>query len=240
MRIFLNALEMIKEVEREIYEMGIKYQSKTVQDKQVGNDPDFETLELYGYAYKLKHLDGLDMFNAVKYQRGEDRNYLDWMLAEGLERVIPKPNIPLNPGKAWKVRKHFWEKFIRDGLFSYTYADRFFNQIPVVINELSLRPETRQAMITMYDRHDDMLNWGGHDRVPCSVSYQFINRDGALHVIYNQRSCDFVNFFIADVYFTYVLLCNIATIVGLEVGSLTHFLGSLHAFRGDLKGKEIF
>ena len=236
----MNALEMVKEVERDLFEMGIRYQSKTVQDKNVADDPEFETLELYGYAYKLKNPSRQGFLDAILYQRGQDNNYLEWMLAEGKERTNPPREMSLNPGEAWRIREDFWGRFIRDGLFSYTYASRFKNQIPCVVNELKLRPNTRQAMITMYDRHEDMLNWGGHDRVPCSVSYQFIARDDKLHVIYNQRSCDFVNFFIADIYFTNILLEYIAFETGYDMGDITHFLGSLHAFRGDLKGKEIF
>jgi thymidylate synthase len=240
MRIFLNPLEMIKEVERELYEMGLRYQSETVQDKQVGNDPDFETLELYGYCYKLKHLSEKGLFEAVEWQRGQDPEYLTWMIDEGEERVNPPAGMPLNPGMAWRKRENFWKGYIRGNLFSYTYSSRFFNQIPLVINELKEHPRTRQAIIQMYNSHEDMLNWGGRDRVPCSLNYQFINRDGALHVKYDQRSCDFCNFFIADVYFTYILLRYIAQRTALAVGGLTHTIGSLHAFRGDLKGKEIF
>lgn len=239
MRIYLNPTEMVKEVERDLFEMGIKYQSKTVQDKNVADDPDFQTLELFGYAYKLKNVEATSFYDAVYYQRGQDPDYVEWMIAEGKERTNPFVG-NLNPGLAWRIREDFWQGYIRDGIFSYTYSSRFIKQIPLVINELMSRPDTRQAIITMYDRHEDMLNWGGHDRVPCSVSYQFIARDEKLNVIYNQRSCDFVNFFLADVYFTVVLLEYIAKMTGFIVGDFTHFLGSLHTFRGDLKGKDIF
>lgn len=43
MRIYQNIEEMVKEVERDLYEMGITYTSKTVQDQKV----ELQTLEIW-------------------------------------------------------------------------------------------------------------------------------------------------------------------------------------------------
>jgi thymidylate synthase len=231
-------MEMVKEVERDLYEMGVRYQTSTVQDQQVANDPNFQTIELFGYAYTIKQVCHFDFQDAVEYMDHDER-YYDWMRREANERT----NLQLddkNPGHAWKHRADFWGQYLRNGVFAYSYAERWHHQIPYVIRELRARPHTRQAIITMYDRHDDLLSWGGNDRVPCSLTYQFIQRDGQLHIIYNQRSCDFVKFFIADIYFTMRLLSHVSAHTGIEAGDLTHFLGSLHAFAGDLKDKDIF
>lgn len=235
MRIYQDALEMIKEVERDLFEMGIRYQSDTVQDKDVSSDPGYETLELQGYAYKLAptgvHGEYANLEAMLKYNK--EPEFVNWARAEAHERV---DGLSKNPGEAWKRRAEFWKPFLRNGQFSYTYSERWTEQFDYVFHELRQRPNTRQAVITMYDRHQDMMNWGGIDRVPCSLSYQFLIRQGALHVIYTMRSCDFVNFFQADVYCTITLLCNMANELGVEFGSLTHFIGSLHAFKKDLAG----
>jgi thymidylate synthase len=94
--------------------------------------------------------------------------------------------------------------------------------------------------MTMYDVHQDMMNWGGRDRVPCSLTYQFIVRDGTLTLVYNQRSCDFIKFFASDVFITCELLSYVAEMLNVKVGRFVHFLGSLHAFAGDLEGRDIF
>lgn len=241
MRIFTDAMEMVKEVERDLYEMGTVYQTATVQDQHVEDNPDFQTKELCGYAYMLLDFDEDSLVEMAKYS-----GYLDgkesWLFQESDERLFktPSPVEPLNPGNAWKQNKELWEKFIRNGVFSYSYAERWQAQLPYIIRELQTKPNTRQAIMTMYDRHEDMLNWGGYDRVPCSVSYQFMLREDKLVVIYNQRSCDFVKFFGADVFFTVQLLQYVARKIGKEPGQFIHFLGSLHAFAGDLKGKDIF
>ena len=72
------------------------------------------------------------------------------------------------------------------------------------------------------------------------MSYQFISRDDKLNIIYNQRSCDFVNHFVFDVFFAIQLLLHVAAKTKNEVGDFIHFLGSLHAFEKDMKGRGIF
>lgn len=233
MRIFQDCLEMIKEVERDLAEMGVRYQSYSVQDKIVKDDPDYQTLELIGYAYKIQSQD--DMFKKlepmVEYKK--DDKYKAWLMNEIDDRLW---GTNLNPGQAWKVRKTFWEPFLRNGRFSYTYAERWREQLTYVISELKNVPESRQVILTMYDRHQDMMNWRGLDRVPCSLTYQFLVRNKQLHGIYSMRSCDFINFFQADVFCTLELMRFIAGHLDIPVGSFTHFIGSLHAFKKDMEG----
>lgn len=239
MRIYLNVMEMVKEVERDLFEMGTRYQTETVQDQKTAGDDGYKTIELFGYTYilqtsKLSINDWGKFFKFANYS-GE---WQAWIIAETEERL--SPSLDRNPGESWIMAKKFWEQFIRDGKFSYTYGERWGEQLSYIIHELEQRPNSRQAIMTMYDRHQDMMNWGGRDRVPCSLTYQFIIRNEALNLIYNQRSCDFVKFFPADIYFTCQLLYYVADHLKLKYGQLFHFLGSLHAFARDLEGREIF
>jgi hypothetical protein len=238
MRIFISCDEMVREVERDLFEMGSRYQSDTVQDQKVSGDPKFQTIELAGYAYRISSPDPGEIIGMTDYF-DYDEDYCKWMIQEAAERLHGGP-FPLNPGAAWALRDDFWARFIRNGVFSYSYAERWMAQIPYIVRELQAKPNTRQAILTMYDRHDDMLNWGGFDRVPCSVSYQFMLRENKLDVIYNQRSCDFMNFFLADIFFTVKLMEHVAACIGKETGDFVHFLGSLHAFAGDLEDRKIF
>ena len=234
MRIYNDALEMVKEVERDLFEMGIRYQTETVQDQHVKDDPGFQTIELFGYTYTLKKFDKLLEMNVHM-----DAHHV-WINSENFERLIEPPFPNMNPGHAWKKYPALWEKFLRDGKFSYSYTERWNEQLSYVINELKLRPNSRQVIMTMYDRHQDMMNWGGRDRVPCSLTYQFLIRDGKLNLLYSQRSCDFITFFAADVYLTIQLLLYVAEWVDVEPGFFIHFIGSLHAFAKDLEGRNIF
>ena len=245
MRIFQDPMEMIKEVERDLFEMGIRYQSTTVQDQQVENNPDFMTIELMGYTYALIGFEGLNKM--VKYLD----NNLVWATKEGDERLCildPMRSTDCNPGMAWLYDEKRWENFLRDGKFAYSYTERWHYQLPYILSELIRRPNSRQIIMTMYDVHQDLMNWGGQDRVPCSISYHFIARDGKLNIIYNQRSCDFLKFFSTDVYITCMLLANMVNAHNalveedkyLQVGRLIHSVGSLHAFAKDLEGRNIF
>ena len=95
----------------------------------------------------------------------------------------------------------------------------------------------------MYDRHQDIMHWGGTMRVPCSLTYNFLIREGKLTMSYTQRSCDFYQFFQADMFCAIYLMYYVATElqaqgVNVLLGKFTHFIVSLHAFKKDLK--EIF
>ena len=61
-------MEMIKEVERDLVEMGVVYQSATCQDKDVSKNEDWKTMEIFGYTYQLidwdrTTLDSMMMYN---------------------------------------------------------------------------------------------------------------------------------------------------------------------------------
>jgi thymidylate synthase len=190
------------------------------------------TLELNGYVYKLIANNGrfMQLEEMVRYKK--DTLFWEWAKSEAYERVA----LSANPGHAWKIRPEFWTQFLRHDKFAYTYSERFHEQLGYVVNELSRNPETRQAIMTVYDRHQDMMNWGGLDRVPCSISYHFIIRDRKLHLIYSMRSCDFVNFFQADVWCAIVLQNRIANQINVDCGTFTHIINCLHAFKKDLGG----
>jgi thymidylate synthase len=233
MRIYNDAFEMVREVERDLWEMSIRVPSHSMQDKIVENDRDYETVELQAYAYTLTNIDDEHIKKAVNYMKGN----LEWATAELKDRFNPEY---INPGESWKLHADLWEQFIRDGQFAYSYNERFREQLPLLIRELQIRPNSRQAVMTMYDRHQDLNNWGGKDRVPCSMHYQFLTRGGELHMVYVMRSCDFLNHFMHDVFFSTGLLKHVASKVGLKTGTFTHLMGSLHAYNKDMEARGIF
>lgn len=222
--------DMHGEVERDLKEMGIEYVSRSVQDKK-GH---FKTKELLHYAYRLTSKAGWEEL----LQRKQTPDQLAWMQQEIQDRFAEDyrtyGSTQWNPGRAWELNREFWSAFLHDGKFSYTYAERWRPQLPKVIQILRERPDSRHGIIEMWDADVDLKNVGGRKRVPCSMSYQFVIREGKLHAHYVMRSCDFHKFFLMDVYMTWRLAEHIAEEVGVEMGSLTHFIGSLHAFEEDL------
>jgi thymidylate synthase len=233
MRIYNSAFEMVREVERDLWEMGIKVQSETMQDKDVHKDKDYETVEVQGYDYRLTDWTAADIEKMVTYMKGNPL----WLSSEFEDRVS---NMYLNPGYAYVNNVGVWNEYLRDGQFAYTYNERFRGQLSQLIRELAVRPNTRQAVLTVYDWHQDMGNWGGKDRVPCSMYYQFYNREGRTHMIYTMRSCDFLTHFCHDVALALMLLEYVADKLGNPKGMFTHFIGSLHAYHKDMKARGIF
>ena len=234
MRIYSDCLEMVKEVERDLFEMGLKVKSATVQDRVVDGD-EAMTMELNGYCYKIisRNNEFLKKQIMCEYMNLD----IAWIKADFLERVDQHL---INPGKAYLKAENLWGKYVRDGLFQYTYNERIRDQLEYVIFELSKRPNSRQGVITIYDQHNDMRNWGGKARVPCSMYYQFIIRNDKLNLFYTMRSCDFLKHFVGDVALAISLQGYVAKKLGYEVGGFTHFIGSLHSFYKDMKDRGIF
>ena len=228
LRIYKNFKEAISEVERDLVEMGIRVSPKTYQDKNVEYDVGFETLELQNYIYTV--------LNPVRKGIGENQPYCD---VEFKERVAGIEGTPKNPGEAWKTRPDIWREFLSDidGKFAYTYAERYArnDQVNKIIERLTDDPESRQLYVSMWDIYDTSL-LGGISRVPCSLGYLFQVRKGALNMTYLMRSCDFVTHFRNDIYLSACLQEHIANTGGFEIGTFTHWMGSLHIFKRDAQG----
>lgn len=242
MRIFKTAVEARQEILRDLVEMGVVVHNFSYQDKVVEGDPDYDTLEMIGYTYAITSFSPeiwLPLIECCGLS-------LDYISMEFRERTAA---IPRNPGKAWEYRPDVWKEFIqRDGRFHYTYSERMVSAVDAhgerylwrAIRELRERPGSRQAIVTIYDKHSDTWNWGGGGRVPCSMHYQFMIRGGRLHTIYSQRSCDFMEHFPYDMVLGMMLAAYVWVAVqennGPEIrqGHFVHQFGSLHAFRKNM------
>ena len=115
-----------------------------------------------------------------------------------------------------------------------------------VVDLLVREPFTRQAFLPIWFPED--TGGANGERVPCTIGYHFILRNGYMHVVYYIRSCDFFRHFKDDIY-----LCCRKVIWLLEKlrakdkfwndikpGMFTMHITSLHAFRHEkyLLGKK--
>lgn len=108
----------------------------------------------------------------------------------------------------------------------YEYGD-----LDDVVTLLRRDPTTRQAFLPVWFPEDTGARHGG--RLPCSIGYHFIQREGFVHVVYWLRSCDLVRHFRDDVYLTARLLLWVVERLGARPGTLTMHVTSLHIFRAD-------
>jgi len=105
---------------------------------------------------------------------------------------------------------------------------------------LAHEPMTRQAYIPLFFPEDTGVGDGG--RKPCTLGYQFLVRDGRLHIWYPLRSCDLVRHFQDDAYLaarlaywvlTRCMPLNPDTWNTIELGTLAMHMTSLHVFEND-------
>lgn len=235
MRIYSNLTECYGEVQRDLFEVGEWIEGATYQDKDVEGDPSFDFMELRPYVYSLTGTEDLDRFIADRELNRE------WIKAEFNERIGRNFSEPANPGSAWKFRGEVWEEFLGDdGKFAYTYAERFhpgvnhqLDQPLTVLAELSRHPASRQAIIQIFDVHKDLTRIGGETRIPCSMFYQLMIRNGAVDLHYVMRSCDFFTHFPYDQLLAIGFQEFAACILNCPIGIFHHIITSLHGFRRD-------
>lgn len=209
--------------------MGVEVQLQSMQDKQIADNPDYITNELVGYSYMI--LDTNDKDELLKSFGKLDKK--EWAEAEFEDRVSQQR---LNPGNAWRIREDVWAEFMHDGKFSYTYSERYGDQVEKVIESLKTHPSSRNAIIAMWDPTIDIDRIGGKMRVPCTMYYQVLIRNGKVNMIYNIRSNDLMTHWCYDIWLSIKLQEYIAEKLGLPVGSFIQFVGSLHTYKKDLKG----
>lgn len=133
-----------------------------------------------------------------------------------------------------KYSPFIWE-FSDDGFFySGAYGPRIVDQLTYVCDVLSDDPDTRQAVIEVWRPNPRP----GRD-IPCTLSFQFIAREGKLHCIQSMRSSDAWLGYPYDAFNAAMLTGYILIMlrerknrgrVGLNVGNHTLVVGSQHLY----------
>jgi thymidylate synthase len=230
MRIYKTFIEAVSEMRRDLKEMGIEVHTQTYQDKHIGLDPKMATLELQNYIFTVTYPSLADL-----------EPVQPWADLEFEERVRPPHPRGVNPGEAYKARIDVWEQFLeRDGCFGYTYSDRINNndgasQVDQIVRAIQIDPSSRQLFMSIWEP-EDLFNIGGARRVPCTLGYHFQVRRGRLNITYLQRSADMATHLQNDLYLAARMQAHVAELTGYEVGTYTHWFGSLHVFKKDVEG----
>jgi thymidylate synthase len=220
MRSFSDFKQANNEIKRDLAELGTYVHPQTMQDKDISDDEDYGTRELLNYDYM------------VLQPRLEDLNPSQpWADAEFEERI---EFVTEARAEAWNLRPEVWQEFHDRGL-SYTYGERYYAGLEEIVDELRTHPESRQLYLSVWDLIID-ANRLGRQRVPCSLGYWFVKRDGELHMTYMQRSADFATHFENDQYLSRKLQEYVAGQVGIPAGRFTHWIGSLHIYQKDVAG----
>lgn len=225
MRIYKTFGEAVNEIKRDLAEMGITVHPQTMQDKDVSQDKNYETMELQNYIYTVTN-----PWSTI----GELTNVSQpWATVEFNDRT---QDLPINPGAAYKHRQEVWDEFLHDGKFSYTYPERMYRKLERIIQELQCHPESRQLFLSIWNPDIDTGRMGSSERIPCSLGYLFQLRRGQLDMTYFMRSCDFATHFQNDIWLATRLMVYVAHQIGVKPGNFTHYMGSLHIYKKDVEG----
>jgi thymidylate synthase len=241
MRYFQTVLEALKEVERDLIEMGIDNWPKSMQNVRTEDDPLFQTKELVGYSFRVHNPSERESLRAVAEFHNIPESVVEsYCQDEITDRLGFKAT---NPGHSWVHRAEVWKPFINaEGKFDYTYSERLVNTVRFARELLQNDPGTRQAILQVFEP-TDVIFGGGKRRIPCSMYYQFLNRPRDFHVLYTMRSCDIYTHFGFDVTLAIMLAKRMKdSLEGAEKKPIvfTMFIGSLHAYRKDYEPRGVF
>jgi len=233
--------ETIKKLYDDLYENGHTTKAKKWQ---AIDSPD-ALLEIINRYVQM------EMPETIEELAKESVADLPWSENHFQERINPDCN--RNPGfeyQNWpyyRPEQHnsqFRAEGEGDTFFSHTYMERFwpdktlvgtgrmgynFGDFEDLVNRLKEDPESRQAFFAIW-HPQDQANDGV--RLPCTIGYHFLIRNGKLHLTYLIRSCDILRHFKNDVYMTTRLAQYVRDQVDptLELGELSMWIGSLHCF----------
>jgi thymidylate synthase len=140
--------------------------------------------------------------------------YKNWPWWRGQDEVtrIAGPT-GKEPQFSHTYQERFWPKYAGEGdegpYRTYEGRDNHgiryrYGDLDDVVDLLRREPHTRQATFPIFFPEDTGAVHGG--RVPCTLHYHFLVRNGRLHLWYPIRSCDAVRHFRDDLY----MACRLA------------------------------
>ncbi len=247
---FLSFEDAVATAEKDMIESGRPVRSHFWQAMDIRARPEAEMRELTYYDFSCPiPLTSEELAKQIKPN-------MPWAEEHFQERV---GGIPVNPGVTWKTwpwsnnaDKHRGDT----GQFSHNYMERYwpkhaggwgyplmgirfpYGDILDVIALMVKDPNTRQAYMPVFFPEDTGAAHG--ERIPCSIGYHFMIRDGKLNCTYQLRSCDLYRHFRDDLYLTASLVQWVVEelrLKGVEVipGDLHVYISSLHLFINDFR-----
>lgn len=128
-----------------------------------------------------------------------------------------------------------YAKFANDGIAHGAYGKRWHGQWAALLSVLT-KEETRQAVLSCW-RPSDLQDAASrkYNDLPCTLTLQFLIRDGGLHLITTMRSNDLWLGFPYDAFAFTTLQRLLATYLKLRPGIYTHQVGSIHVYERDFE-----
>ena len=116
----------------------------------------------------------------------------------------------------------------------YTFDGHTYSQLDAVVDVLRKKPDSRQAVVAVWDSGDIHLAISGAIDPPCTICLHFLLRDGRLDCSAFMRSNDVWLGMPYDVWCFTTIQRMIASRLGAYAGVYGHHVGSMHAYEKDL------
>ena len=193
--------------------------------------------ELTGYAFKLSDIDF-----PLATVRGASTTYAAaetlWYLSgsdsiELVQAYAPQYSRFAQPGTdiahgAYGARLQRSQAFVAT---ADSFDTKYQSQLVAAIKLLREQPNTRQCILGFWDTGDLLHALKGDVRdIPCTVSLQFLLRDGQLHAVTYMRSNDIWLGMPYDVFAFTTFQRIVAEALEVEPGTYTHCVGSMHLY----------
>jgi thymidylate synthase len=166
------------------------------------------------------HLTLTNVMNNVLISPIRDLNYR-FMVAEWLWILYGRDDVISISRFNKKIAEYSDDGVILNG----AYGPRINRQWPYIRTKFKEDANTRQAVMTIWSPNPQQSR-----DIPCTVSLQFIQRDGKLHCIANMRSSDAWWGLPYDLFVFSQMTNYFAFLLQYEPGSLSMNLGSSHLY----------
>lgn len=135
-----------------------------------------------------------------------------------------------DPTLMTSVSKAF-HRFLDGGQLHGAYGPRVAPQLVQAVKRLERDPDSRQAIVTIWDPMYDNSNVRD---LPCTLSFNFRIRDDKLNMSTTMRSNDVWLGTAYDVFMFTQLQCTIANVLEIPVGTYRHHAYSLHLYERNI------
>lgn len=212
----------IKNLRQELFNFGQEVTTKNWQG--IENPPTF--LEILNASFEAKIP---ETFLEITKQCNPT---LPWAEVHFEERVS---GLPLNPPPSYSQwLKNAGDSLEANGKFSHSYPERMHENLFKLVELFKRDPHTRQGYLPIWFPEDGLTSLQNR-RVPCTLGWHWILRDGSLNCFYPMRSCDAIRHFHNDVYFAARLTLWLIEQAKLDAapGYLNFHAVSFHCFAND-------
>lgn len=120
------------------------------------------------------------------------------------------------------------------GIFHGAYGPRVRAQLSVAVERLKVDPQTRQAVVVIWDPLHDLMVPDSRD-YPCTVMLQFLIRNGELQLHTTMRSNDVWLGLAYDAFQFTQLQITVANVLDIPAGAYYHHAVSMHLYERDLE-----